>query len=220
MKKKEVQLFEIRAFLYEVAAAALYAEPTAEILENLQERLAGLTESSRVWPDEPLWASVRDLLESISGADTEDLAVDYAGLFLSGRDGSICPSESCYLENSIYGNSTLKVMELYAEAGFVKDDAFTEPEDHIALECAFMGLMAGELANEAAERGAESDRARDLIKQQIAFLAGHLLKWVPLWADRVERGAETAFYRSLARLVGILTAADQRLLASYRRKPE
>ena len=217
MRKNQVQLFEIRTFLYEAAVAGLHREPAAEILENLHERLAGLTESSQLWTDESLWASVRDLLEAIPGADTEDLAVDYAGLFLSGRDGSMCPAESCYLDGSIYGPRTMKVMELYAEAGFVKDDAFTEPEDHIALECAFMGLMAGELAREIRERGRESDRAQALIERQLVFLTDHLLKWVPLFADRVESRAETAFYKSYARFVRILTAADRRLLESCRK---
>jgi TorA maturation chaperone TorD len=205
-------LFEIRTSLYDLVAAGLYCEPSADSLKGFQEQLAALTELSPSWAEEALWACVRGMGESIPEANTEDLAVDYAGLFLSGRDGSACPTESSYLDNVIYGPSALDVMEFYVEAGFVKEDVFSEPEDHIALECAFMGLMGKDFLDMVRTGRLESAEARTSLERQRAFLADHLLKWVPHWAGQVESLAETPFYRALARLARTLIEADKRLL--------
>ena len=201
MDETPAGLLEIRALLYELIAGALYREPSAGTMETLYRRLTALLPSCS---DKALEASIRDLIETIPGADIESLAVDYAGLFLSGRDGAICPSESSYVEHMIYGQSTLTVIESYREAGFIKDEAFPEPDDHIALECAFMSLMAGNLADMPANDS--------VLEQQLTFLSRHLLKWVPLWAEEVKAKAETPFYPALARLTRTLIEADRQFL--------
>jgi TorA maturation chaperone TorD len=206
------QIFDIRSSLYELLSVSTYREPSVDTLKELQKRLTALKQLSSLWPEKVLWSQVQDLLESIFQENTEELAVDYAGLFLSGRDGSICPSESSYLDRMVYGPRTIQVMDLYAKDGFIKENSFTEPDDHIAVECAFMGLLGNKLAATISDEGLDSDEARDSLERQITFLTEHFLKWVPIWADQVEKRAEASFYRAVARLARTLAESDQRFL--------
>jgi TorA maturation chaperone TorD len=69
-----------------------------------------------------------------------------------------------------------------------------------------------ELAATISHEGFDSDGARDRLERQLIFLTQHFLKRVPLWADQVEKRAETTFYRAVARLARTLAESDQRFL--------
>lgn len=201
---------EARALLYAVLAASLRSEPSAAMLTELRDQVSSANKRMSEWPEPALGRSVGRLLKAIAPAVPEDLAVDYADLFLTGKI-DLSPSESAYLEKTVYGEATLDVIESYACFGFVKEDSFTEPHDHIALECAFMAALSVELLDWAGSNSRA--QLKSLILAQSDFVELHLGRWVPEWAKKVEEAAATDFYKAIAGLAVSLIEADGDLLA-------
>jgi TorA maturation chaperone TorD len=213
MKTKSPDLFllEARVFLYAVLSASLRSEPSADLLEELSTRIPSLKRDMADRLQLDLRQSIDALLNALTSATPEDLAADYADLFLSGKNGSWAPSESAYLEGMLYGKATMDVIEFYAQFGFVRENSFTEPSDHIAAECAFMASLGMELLEHAsAGDGSESKR---LVDAQLNFLKFHMSQWAPGWAEKVKEAAGTDFYKAVTDLARSLLAADLDLLA-------
>ncbi len=214
-----VGILEVRASIYGLLARCLFSEPSPETLGMTREELS-LINQGKILSDEPtLTATVVALLDALEHSAPELLAVDYAGLFLGGFEGSVCPSESTYLERKVYGETTLKVIEFYGKQGFVKDGSFQEPDDHIAVEFAFMSVLGWKSVEIAREDGLDSHPLRRHLKLQHHFLAEHLVKWIPAWTKQVQKSSETEFYRALASLALAWVEADRKvLLHSLRRR--
>ncbi len=211
MKSPNLRILEARALLYAVLAVSLSAEPSAEVLNELTGRISALKRGRGGWRQPALRQSIDALLMALASATPEVLAVDYADLFLAGKNGWGTPSESSYLEGILYGNATMDVIERYAQFGFVKEPSFREPCDHIALECAFMAALGVELAAHA-NAGNRGELER-LVDAQSNFLQLHMAQWVPGWAEKVKEAAGTDFYKAVADLASSLIAADRDLLA-------
>ncbi len=214
METVPAELFEVRPAIYGRLANLLYSEPSSERLEEAERELGRVEEAVASWNEPGLAASVRNLLNAFGRSTQEQLAVDYAGLFLGGKEGLLCPSESSYLENRVYGEATLKVIEVYGKQGFVKDDAFHEPDDHIAVQCAFMSALGWDFIQIVQEKGMDAPACREHMKRQLEFLEEHMLNWIPDWAKQVRDFSETDFYRALAGLTRTWIEADQRLLVN------
>jgi TorA-specific chaperone len=211
MESLDIEIFEVRASLYGLLAKCLFSELSLKTLREVEDELSSLRGKIGIWNEPQLKKGFKDFGNALLRSDPEDLAVDYASLFLGGKEGSICPSESSYVEKIIYGQSTLQVIEFYAQHGFVKDETFHEPDDHIAVEFAFMSVMGWSLVKLIREERTKSSRYRNYLETQLSFLTDHLMKWIPGWADYVRGLSETDFYRALANFSRILVEADYRL---------
>jgi TorA maturation chaperone TorD len=212
MESLTIEIFGVRASLYGLLAKCLFSEPSLGTLREVEEQVSSLREKIAIWDEPELKTSFQDFLHALAQSNPEKLAVDYAGLFLGGKEGSMCPSESSYLEKIIYGQITLKVIEFYAQHGFIKDETFHEPDDHIAVEFAFMSVMGWNFVEMIQGGGMESSDYRNHLEPQLNFLADHLMKWVPAWATQVRGSSETDFYRTLVALAQACMEADCRLL--------
>jgi len=88
-----------------------------------------------------------DFIKSIKDKDLkeveQDLAVEYAGLFLNMRLVSVAPFESVYTspEHLLMQEARDEVLSEYRREGLDKVKDFKEPEDHIALELGFMAYL-------------------------------------------------------------------------------
>lgn len=204
-----------RADLYGILVDIMRAEPSESTLAMLSERLSAVKEQTKSWAEPELRQAVKKMLEALD-VSPDDLAGDYACLFLAGRDGNKCPSEAAYMENLMFGQATLEVMEVYSHHGFIKDNSFKEPEDHIALECAFMAALSQEFLSVYHKSGVTSSESQKTLQTQKEFLEQHLSRWVPLWSRTVEKSAETGFFKAAALLARTLIEADLRLLAELK----
>ena len=203
---------EARALLYATLAASLRSEPSAALLSELRDRVSPIRGRMSEWPQPALEQSIDALLKALASATPEVLSVDYADLFLVGKNGSPFPSESAYLEKMVYGQATVDVIESYAQCGFVREDSFREPYDHIALECAFMAALGMELLERAS--GSNRGELKRLIDAQSSFIELHMGRWVPGWAEKLKAAAGTKFYKAVAGLASSLLGADRNLLTS------
>ena len=103
------------------------------------------------------------------------------------------------------------MLALYRSEGLNKSGSWKDEEDHVAVELEFEAVLCDRAA-EALGTGDE-DRAVELFKTQRGFLEGHLLNWVPRFADAMARTARTDFYRGLARFLAGWLQEDRATLA-------
>jgi len=198
----------LRSSLYELIASCLYAEPSQDTLRGLARHKPYLEDLLTHWHEPKLQESVFRFLRAAEQSNANDLAVDYTRLFLGGSPGSPCPSESSYLENRLFGKSASDVKNFYASCGFATDESFTEPDDHIAVECYFMSLLARSSLAAWCNGGNEISSFRDHINFQLSFLEEHLSRWIEAWAMDVKKRSTSGFFRAIANLAVVTVKTD------------
>jgi len=177
--------------------AACYYQPGPEFSE---EKVFGsmLDAATRIHPD--LAAHARRLGEEFSAEEPESLLVDYTRLFLG--PGSIVakPYGSVWLdgENTLMGDSTMAVQELYHEGGFEMDEDFREVPDHIAAELEFLYLLI--YRENEGHRNGDTEALKAAAGLRKRFLDEQLGLWIGPFTAAVKTGAESDFYRQLAEL--------------------
>ena len=123
------------------------------------------------------------------------------------------PYESVYTSEGglMMQEAYAEVLHVYRNAGFAKNPGFKEPEDHLAVELAFMALLCGR-AVEALRAGDEAGAERQL-RAQREFLCDHLLNWIDRFTADVRKAAEDGFYFDLATFTEDFLTADAAELA-------
>lgn len=210
-----IDIFELRPSIYGWLAIFFSSEPSKDSLDEAKEQFLSIVNRINILENPKIDEQFNKFLKALFKANSEIISIDYASLFLGAKEALLCPSESSYREKRIYGETTLKVMDFYIKHGFTKDNSFSEPDDHIAIEFAFMSLLGSRLFKIAKQEGLDSLKCRDLAKAQLDFLRDHLLKWISLLAKEIKRFSETEFYTSLSELAEIFTEFDKSLLEKF-----
>lgn len=146
-----------------------------------------------------------------------DLARDYARVFIGHGNNAYAaayPFESVYTSEKrlLMQEARDEILEIYRQGGLQVDPNWHDPEDHIALELAYMQNMARR-TREALE-AKDDGRALELLDDQRAFLLRHLVSWTPMLVNDMRRLAQTDLYQGLALLTKGLLAEDRRFLDS------
>ena len=175
--------------------AACYYQPGPEFAE---EKVfdSMLEAATRIHPD--LASDARRLGEQFVAEGAENLLLDYTRLFLGPTHIIAKPYGSVWLERqeTLMGESTVAVLELYKEGGFEMDEEFRELPDHIAAELEFLYLLIYR-ENEAHQYGKpEVLAAKAALRRR--FLDEHLGRWIGPFTAAVSTGAQTGYYRHLA----------------------
>jgi len=142
----------------------------------------------------------KDLQDRDLSKVTEDLAAEYAGLFLNAGRKSIAPYESAYTskEKILMQQARDEVLLGYRQEGLDRIREFPEPEDHIALEFEFMSILCRKTI-ECLENGDRQACLSYFTKQQ-QFIEKHLMTWVPYFSRDMEQAAHSEFYLGIAKL--------------------
>ena len=181
---------------------------------------AELAEAARVESDDPALAEGFAALQAdLAGCDDgqlELLAVVFDRVFFGMGPRSAqkaFPYESVYTSEGglMMQEAYAEVLHVYRNAGFAKNPGFKEPEDHLAVELAFMALLCGR-AVEALRAGDEAGAERRL-RAQREFLCDHLLNWIDRFTADVRKAAEDGFYFDLATFTEDFLTADAAELA-------
>ena len=132
----------------------------------------------------------------------DDLAVDYARIFLSAgvaQGRAAFPYESVYTSRKhlVMQDSRMDVVALYAKRGVAPSkDNYHVPEDHLGYLCEYMAILIDEGAAD----------------EQKAFLKNHLLNWVSAFTVDMGKYAATDFYGGLAKLTRGFLLLEQEIM--------
>ncbi|MGO9614555.1 MAG: molecular chaperone [Dissulfurispiraceae bacterium] len=147
-------------------------------------------------PDVETLSALKDIFSMKFTEMPNELDHEFAHFF-SGVSGHFLPYGSLYNypmgdKPRLWGKTTEEVQAFYSSAGLMIDQQVDLIPDHLAAELLFMSYLI-----EAA-----------LKEYQRIFFEEHLLKWVPLYCDELQRRAETTFYREVADLLKELLLSD------------
>lgn len=195
-----------RADTYRLLADVFNAEPTAEMLDSLRRG-----EAVRAF--EALGATLTAELERMEadlGRDrmVEELACEYARLFI-GPGKHVGPYESLHRNDhpsEHWGPSTAEVKRFIEHHGLGYQQGFKGMPDHVSAELQFISMLA-HVEAEAIERG-ENEKADQAREIQRIFHREHIVRWVPVFCDKVVELANHAFYRDFARMAKAVVEAD------------
>ena len=140
----------------------------------------------------------------------QDLAVEYAGLFLGVGLKHVYLVESVYLgkDHLLYEAPYHEVLEAYRSLSFAKAKDFPEPEDHVAVEFDFMSNLCKWASQTIQKRDVENALA--YLNLQNEFLRDHILRWVPDLCKKLDDAASISFYKALAHLtLGFVTLDNE-----------
>jgi TorA maturation chaperone TorD len=181
-----------RAARYKLLSDCYYL-PDHELVQKIAD--AALTD--------PLFAELAS--HAPPALDLEALRIDFAALFVGPYGLLAPPYGSVYLEdNRVMGDSTIDVGNCYASEGL--DITIKDAPDHIAVELEFMHFLAIEQME--AVRYANLQAIQRYQQKQYSFLQTHLARWLPKFTENVQKNAQTAFYRDLARITAIFVRED------------
>jgi TorA-specific chaperone len=134
----------------------------------------------------------------------DELALKYTTIFLNVSPNGVVkhvhPYESVYLSPNklVMQDQRDEVLEFYAEQQMGVADNFKEPEDHIAIELAFLQELNKRICKELANNN--MDDALDKFEVHSKFMQQHLLKWVHLLGRDLIASDPNGFYAGLANI--------------------
>lgn len=199
-----------RSDCYRLLSACFY--PPSEAVLTEKNLLANLRE--RLHPLAPEAAEHCELIQkAILCADSTELAVEHAALFIGPNMLKAPPYGSVYLEEGrrLLGDTTMAVQKIYQDFGL--EITLIDAPDHIIFELEFMSYLCGRTV-ELAITGASAQEQADLLKQQRDFLVQFLIKWVPPFCQAMRMGTDSPFYQGLANTLELFILTETRTLNS------
>jgi len=177
--------------------------PTKDELELLKENAELFNE----WPMQQSedskegLALIKQAMEDLSDDSIAMIQDNHMKLFIGPVSVIAPPWESVYLEHdgTIFGQSTLKVREIYRQHGLQIPNVNKEPDDHVRFEAAFVNYICMQ-AIEALEK--ENFPVYDHLIQALRdFMNAHMNVWVPEFAKTVSDKSFSDFYKGVGLLL-------------------
>lgn len=214
-------LMASRANVYRLLSRCYRSEMDATLAREISGEFTFETD------DDALAAALAAMRAALADADDgtlEQLAVTFDRVFfgmgpLTARHAF--PYESVYTSDKgiLMQEAYTSVARTYREQSLAKDASFTEPEDHLAVELAFMATLADRArAFLEANNPSGDTAAEETLAQSLAFARAHLLNWIDRFCAELERAAmpedagDGGFYANLARFTATFVAGDAALL--------
>lgn len=205
-----------RAYLHALFHKLLGAAPDAEVLDALLSGATADVVDEYAADDE----SMRGLGRFLAGLTARE---DRAGLLDAARDeytrlfvgpGALpAPTwESPYLsrEMTLFQESTLAVRAIYRAHGLQPKRMQRVPDDHAALLCGFMAQRAT-VALAAFRMGGVTALSVEL-RNELAFLNGHMNTWLMAFAKGLRASRTAVLYPQLVEALAAFCAVDATFL--------
>ena len=186
--------------------AACFYQLKKEMLVEEQLLPSLVSNLQHVCPDASPFA--QHMLDSLSSYTDEELAVEYARLFVGPFGLKAPPYGSIYLGNdhTVMGPSTIETIAFYEQEGLARDEGFHELPDHIAVELEFMYYL-GYREVEALQKNDKVLAEAYRLKQD-QFRASFLCRWVPSFCVNIKNETDNDFYKALADCVATFIKAS------------
>ena len=190
------------------------AEASAAAVQSL--KAVGFPDNLALFPvdtearqgHEMMRAALAALPEDLGVAALDELAADYAAIYLTGAHGA-SPCESYWLSDDhlVCQDAMFELRKLYAASGLKAPDWRKRPDDHLVFQLQYLArrLQAAGTADDWRAIG--------------GFLDHHLLRWLPDFAGRVAGRGDTLFYAALASLTSTWCDSLRELIAGELAEP-
>lgn len=201
-----VELEQHRADAYRRLSICYYL-PEQATLDQLQNLEASLRQ---ICPEAASY-----IAQMNRATDLEQLKVDFSRLFVGPFKLIAPPYGSVHLEpqRAVMGDSTIDAERRYREAGLDIAKSLNDAPDHIAVELEFLYYL---IYKEVEAIGNEQpEDAYEWLRKQQSFLTLHIGAWVSSFAEAVELGAKTDFYRQLAKATQTFVHSDREAVAGH-----
>lgn len=198
-------------------AARTFSYPTPEFEQALREpaerdRLTAIAESASsdgavTMALAKVWVVVDEPVNRPTG-----LAEEHT--FLFGRHVRVPPYESSYVLEPGTDRSThlAEIGGLYAAFGLTVASAHPDMPDHLGAECELLAVLLAKEAY-AVARGWAS-RAKVTRRARRKLVVEHLQRWLPAFAERLEKHHRQPFYPTVTEVVLQLLAMEEQQLGS------
>lgn len=125
----------------------------------------------------------------------EELALEYARLFIGPENPPAVPYASFYLSESrsLMTDETIDVRKRYLEAGMVVKELYSTLDDHIGIELEFIYYLTQKII-ELFEQG-EPGEASKVFEIRSNFISGHMTAWIPFFVEKVIESTGEDFYK-------------------------
>lgn len=226
MDNQYLELIRYRESMYRLFASLYIEELDKDMLEKLLKlRLPKITTPKQNWQIdfnagyelfENYLEGYRGRSEEVVDANLEDLAADYAKIFLAAGQASgkaAFPYESVYVgtDSEFGGSIQTNLHALYMSKGLkMKEDMFKIMEDHIGLEFNYMAELLHAQADALKEDDEET--SQKLRKEQISFFREHIMNWTTSFTNDIYKYADRDFYKGLARMTSGFLGFEQAVL--------
>lgn len=204
-----------RGDCYRILSACFYL-PKKELClgEGLFENLSMLLKT--VCPEAVIFFT--EMEEAVQKQSDENLAIEYARLFVGPYELKAPPYGSVYLdkERRVMGDSTMEVIKMYHEEGLSIDEDFKELPDHIAVELEFMNYLIYREIDTCMK--SKLDDTMEGLRNQEIFLKRYLGTWVPDFSKAIIENSNNHFYINLAKCITVFIKTDMDYISNTLRK--
>ena len=217
-KQARTALSKARAAMYRFLGGLYIMEVDADQLALLKKMTFPVPEGNDS-SDQDLregYEMLGNYLAGITDEDLDDLAADYAKVFLAAGDATgraAFPYESVYVSkrHRVGGSTEMQMHALYKARGWEPDpNVYRTMDDNIGLMLEYMGILCDELT--AALDADDTEKAAALLDEQKNFVKTHLTNWAYSFTGDVIRYSERDFYKGVARITNGFLKKETELL--------
>lgn len=205
-------LMESRGNVYALMARAFESEVDAAFAHELAHEFSFESDTDELSCE---MAAMKSCVDGIDEDGIEELAVVFDRVFFGMgplSSAKAFPYESVYTSQKglMMQDAYSAVVKEYRRSHLHRDEKFTEPEDHLAIELFFMRELCVRAQDALKRRDAQA--AAELIGQQRRFLNEHLLNWIDRFVLDCRKAAERGFYLHLAQFTVAFLKEDAAVL--------
>ncbi|RLB70953.1 MAG: hypothetical protein DRH04_02715 [Deltaproteobacteria bacterium] len=131
MNQENIAISQVRGFMYELSKSFFLEEPDQEKIDRWREIIAPLATEA---PSITLAEAARQLSLALTELDVAAIKDEYYDLFVNPFSHRLINwTASYYVNGRNFGLKLVKIRQLMAEQGLVKEEEFKEPEDSLPV---------------------------------------------------------------------------------------
>ncbi|MBL4815029.1 MAG: molecular chaperone TorD family protein [Shewanella sp.] len=169
---------QLRADIYQLLAALLRSQPSAELLQFLANLELDVDDPSEMTK---AWSALKLAANQFS---SEQLEEEYFNIFYGVGSGEIMPYASWFMTGSLMDKPLAMLRQDLIQLGFEREENVKEPEDHVAALCEVMGVLLLEAPG----------------YRQLGFYQRHISSWIERFCTSLAATPSAAFYATVAQL--------------------
>jgi TorA maturation chaperone TorD len=196
--------------------AGFYAHPLTQ--EDI-EALATMDFAAEGYDESLIQEGFDDLRRGLRRLNTgtcPTLAIDYTSCFagLESFDGrQAIPCASLFLDDAgrLYTEQQRAVHTFYKQQAWRLASSAGLPDDHLAFELTFLGVLSGEAIQQLAT--GETIAVKETLAVSRVFIENHILSWIDLFSELALKLLKTRFYCGVLKLTKGFVLFDLRTIA-------